>query len=30
MPKGKDFLWIGLGLALGMFVVPKVRSRFGV
>jgi hypothetical protein len=26
MPKGRDFLWLAVGIAAGMFVVPKVRA----
>ncbi len=27
MPKGKDYLWILLGVALALFVLPLVTSK---
>lgn len=29
MPSGKDWMWIGIGLAIGWFVVPMLMSRAG-
>lgn len=29
MPKAANLLWLGAGVLVGMFVVPKLRSMIG-
>lgn len=30
MPKGNELIWLGVGVALGYFVVPRVVARIGI